>query len=136
KRRGARKLARVVAVSESVRDSLIRHYGLPEAKIRVIRNGVDLERFRPGGDRAAARHRLGLPAVAYVVGTAGRLTRQKGMDVVLRACACMEGAWVLAVAGEGEDHEELIALAAELGVADRVRWLGRVEDMSGFYAAL
>ena len=136
KRFAARRLARVVAVSESVRRSLVSHYGLPERQVMVIRNGVDLERFAPGRDRAAARRSLGLPALGYAVGSAGRLTRQKGFDVLLRACARLEGAWVLAVAGEGEEAGALRELAAELGIEERVRWLGRVERMEEFYAAI
>jgi glycosyltransferase involved in cell wall biosynthesis len=138
KRLASRRIARVVAVSESVRRSLVDHYRLPESKVVVIRNGVDLARFEPADERARARARagLGLPSLGYLVGSAGRLTPQKGFDVLLRACARMQGAWVLAVAGEGEDLPGLRALAAELGIEDRVRWLGRVPRMEEFYAAL
>jgi glycosyltransferase involved in cell wall biosynthesis len=53
----------------------------------VIHNGVDLARFRPGGphERAAARARLGIAAAAPLVVCVGRLTRQKGQDVLLAA---------------------------------------------------
>lgn len=135
KRWATGRVARVVAVSDSVRKSLVEHYGIPASKVQVIRNGVDLERFHPG-DRARARTRLGLPSVGFVVGSAGRLTRQKGFDVLLRACARMEGAWALAIAGEGEDGPDLRALAAELEIEDRVRWLGRLESLEEFYPAL
>ncbi len=135
KRWGSTRIARVVAVSDSVRKSLVEHYRIAESRVRVIRNGVDLARFHPG-DRARSRARLGLPSVGFVVGSAGRLTRQKGFDILLRACARMEGAWVLAIAGEGEDEAALRALAAELEIEDRVRWLGRLEAPEDFYPAL
>jgi glycosyltransferase involved in cell wall biosynthesis len=138
KRLGAGRIAKVVAVSEAVRRSLVGHYGLPESQVTVIRNGVDLDRFAPADERARARARreLDLPAIGFLVGGAGRLCPQKGFDLLLRACARLDGAWLLAVAGEGEDLPALKALAGELGIGDKVRWLGRVERMEQFYAAL
>ncbi|TDC45779.1 glycosyltransferase family 1 protein [Actinomadura sp. KC345] len=79
---------------------------------RLVRNGVDRRRFRPadGAARLAARTRLGLPAAAPLAVCIGRLTRQKGQDVLVAAwpdvtARCPSA--LLAVVGDGEDLDAL-----------------------------
>lgn len=136
KRAASRRVDVSVAVAGSVEKSLVQHYGLRPGRVRLVRNGVDLERFRSGLDRVAARTRLGLPAGAYIMGSAGRLTRQKGFDILLQAMQELRGDWALAIAGDGEDGGALREQAHALGIAERVHWLGPVADMPVFYAAL
>jgi len=102
----------------------------------VIPNGIDLTRFRPPLDpaaaRADARRLLGLPLEASVVGAVGRLDPQKGLDTLVRAFARLHGAGappLLALVGEGPQRRELEWLARSLGVADRVRLVGRRADV-------
>lgn len=114
-------------VAEAVRDAL--RVDLP----RVVLNGIDTDRFAPT-DRAAARAALGLPMDAQVVGIAARLERVKGVDVAIDALAALPGV-LLAVAGQGSEAEALRAQAIRLGVAERVRFLGLVDDMPGFFSA-
>ncbi len=106
--------------SPSTRDDLIERLGLDGARIGVAPNAVD-ERFRPGGERAP------MPLVAAV----GRLMHQKGFDTALEAIArvldARPGAEAVVV-GEGSARPGLESLAAELGIADRVRFTGRVSD--------
>jgi len=125
---------RTTAVAEAVAEGMAQATGRrPDV---VIRNGIDTLRFRPG-DRDAARARLGLPAHAAVVGIAGRLEREKNQALAIRALARMDTTdAVLALAGNGSLAGELRDLAAAEGVADRVRFLGHVEDMPAFYGAL
>jgi len=59
------------------------------------------------------------------IGYAGALLPEKGVDLLLRACGQLQGAWQLSVFGEGEERPALERLAGELGIADRVRFLGR-----------
>lgn len=82
---------------------------------RLIPLGVDTERIAPAG-RAA-------PVAPAVVGYVGRLERYKGVDVLLRAAAARP-AWRIEVSGDGPAGGELIALAVELGIDDRVSFLG------------
>lgn len=60
------------------------------------------------------------------IGFVGRLTPEKGLDVLLRACVRLYGAWTLTVAGTGPAQEELEALAERLGIASRITWLGGI----------
>jgi len=66
----------------------------------------------------------------FRVGYAGGFLAEKGLDDLLRACAALDGAWALTLAGEGEAQPALAALAAELGIAGRVCFAGRVESTS------
>lgn len=102
---------------------------------QVILNGVDTGRFAPR-DRAAARHALGLSQSAELIGVAARLEPVKGVDIAIRALAQMGRAATLVVAGTGSQLDALQALAVEQGVSERVRFLGHVDAMPAFYAAL
>ncbi|HQR19043.1 MAG TPA: glycosyltransferase family 4 protein [Gemmatimonadales bacterium] len=66
------------------------------------------------------------PHPPLAIGFVGRLVPEKGLDILLRACARLYGAWTLTVAGTGPAQEELEALAERLGVASRVAWLGAI----------
>lgn len=111
----------IICVASSLKDALIA-LGAPEKKIRVLRNGVDLATFRPL-DRDACRAQFSLagPAIASV----GHLIERKGHHLVIEALARIEGASLL-IAGEGEERARLERLAHRLGVANRVRFLGRI----------
>lgn len=131
-RRVLRGFPQVVAVSESVADRL-RADGVPPERITVIRNA-----WQPDGDtmhRGDAREELGLPADGYVVGWVGRLSREKGADVALRAMERLEGAGRLSVVGTGREAEALRSQAESLGIADRVRFHGMVPDAFRFLSA-
>lgn len=127
---------RIVAVSDEVRDDLVRLHVAPPEKIAVIPYGFDLD-ARVHTD-AETRHRkrqeLGAGDHELVIGWAGRLTEIKQPLALVRVCAAVQGS-MLVLAGDGELRAEVEALAAELGVADRVRLLGYVDDIGDWYAA-
>jgi glycosyltransferase involved in cell wall biosynthesis len=130
-----RGYARVVAVSEDVRQRLLKS-GVKANKVSMIRNGIDLRPF----DRAAAvvRDELGWSGCP-LVGLVGRLSVEKGVDIFLHAAArvlahCPNTKFV--VAGDGPDRAELDTLIDKLSIRDTVRMLGRWDDMPAFYASL
>lgn len=89
--------------------------------------------------RAAARAALGLPDAAPVIGNAGWLIARKRFDVFLRTAARIADevpTALFVIAGDGPERAALTALAEDLGIADRVRWLGWQSDLSEFYAAI
>ncbi len=77
-------------------------------------------------------------AAGLVIGCIGRLVPERGVDLLLRACNHLLGAWSLAVLGTGPEQEELEALAQRFGQASRVRWLGGAgrEALEGFWAEI
>ncbi|WP_043392846.1 MULTISPECIES: glycosyltransferase [unclassified Streptomyces] len=126
---GARWTDHILCVSESERRTG-QEAGIT-ARWSVIHNGVDLDRFRPGGggDRAEARASLPLPrgadADAPLVVCVGRLTRQKGQDVLLRAWRRMPVAGArLVLVGDGPDREGL-----EASAPPGVQFTGAREDV-------
>ncbi|MFF3822957.1 glycosyltransferase [Streptomyces griseus] len=126
---GARWADHILCVSESERRTG-QDAGIT-ARWSVIHNGVDLDRFRPGGggDRAEARASLPLPrgadADAPLVVCVGRLTRQKGQDVLLRAWRRMPVAGArLVLVGDGPDREGL-----EASAPPGVQFTGAREDV-------
>ena len=118
-----------VAASKFNAEQVHERYGIEPV---VVYNGVDLNLFKPEGeDDAAVLAEYGLsvtperPALLY----ASRLIRWKGGEYLVQALPLLDPPGTqLWVAGEGEYEEDLRALARRLGVEDRIRWLGRVEQ--------
>jgi teichuronic acid biosynthesis glycosyltransferase TuaC len=117
----ARESAGMITVCAALKDGLV-ELGAQADKVRVLRNGVDLQTFRPV-DRDAARAELGLTAPTLL--SVGHLIPRKGHDLVIGALAQLPG-YGLLIAGQGPEEQRLRALAGSSGVADRVRFLGRV----------
>lgn len=122
----------VVCVAGALRDELVR-LGAPAEKISVLRNGVDLDMFRPL-DREAVRRSLDLEG--DVIASVGHLTERKGHHIVIDAVAGMPDATLL-IAGAGEEREALERRAAERSIAGRVRFLGAIahEKLAEIYNA-
>ncbi len=110
-----------VAVSDFI---LERMHAYPHARELVrIHNGVDTEIYAPGPEAGSG---------AFTVGFVGRLIEGKGVDHLIRAVARTAEAR-LRIAGDGPDRARLVALAQELGLDDRVEFLGTVTDIPAFW---
>jgi len=130
-----RAAQRVIAVSDHVADQAIQ-LGVDPGRIRVIRSGVDTQRFQPR-DRAAARQRLRIADGACIVLFVGNLEPRKQVDVLLRACAqarVQVQTLRLLVVGSGESAgaedqtARLVRLSQELGLGETVQFTGRLGD--------
>lgn len=107
------------------------------ADVRTVPLGTDPARCRPGIDTTRVRERYGLEDGRWLL-TVARLAAHKGIDVALRVVAALRHevpALRYAVVGTGVRERELVRLAEDLGVADRVRFLGAVpdEDLPAIY---
>ena len=127
---------RLIAVSDEVRDDLVRLHIAPAAKFAVVPYGFDLDaRVRSDETtRTQKREEARVAADTFVIGWAGRLTAIKRPLDLVRAAAAVDGS-TLVLAGDGELRAAVDALARELDVNDRVRLLGYVADMGEWYAA-
>ncbi|WAC75939.1 glycosyltransferase family 4 protein [Roseateles sp. SL47] len=119
--RAAAQADAMVTVCAALKDELV-HLGADAAKIHVLRNGVDLTLFHPGG-RDAARTALGLAPGRFTLASVGHLIERKGHELVIAALAELPDVDLL-IAGAGPEEAALRRRAAELGVTDRVRFLG------------
>lgn len=128
------RAARVIVVSEAVARALRSQKLFPADRLRVIRNGIEVERFdvRAGERRNSSWHFQS--GSGFLIGTVGELSRAKGQEDFLKAAAIItrEGEAVVhfLVVGEdksrgGAERARLLRLAADLGIADRVYLLGR-----------
>jgi glycosyltransferase involved in cell wall biosynthesis len=127
---------RLIAVSDQVRDDIVRLHVAPAEKVVVIPYGFDLDRrvHRDRSIRERMRADAGASDTAFVIGWAGRLTAVKRPLDLVSAAAGVAGS-VLVLAGDGELRADLEALVDELGMRGRVRLLGYVADMGSWYAA-
>ena len=128
----AGRAAGLITVCQALKDSLV-ELGVPHERVTVLRNGVDLEQFRPQ-PREAARAALGLTRPTLL--SVGGLIERKGNHVTVAALPELPE-FELLLAGEGEERAALERQARSLGVADRVRFLGRVPhaELAAIYSA-
>jgi glycosyltransferase involved in cell wall biosynthesis len=131
---------RVIAVSPHIADQAA-SLGVDRTRIRVIRSGIDVERFQPR-DRAAARAILDVDGATALILFVGNLEPRKQLDVLLRALPNLPDAR-LAIVGSGDSAgvddqtHALQHLAQQLGLGTRVRFVGRVDGTTllHWYAA-
>ncbi|MEZ5960106.1 MAG: glycosyltransferase [Hyphomonadaceae bacterium] len=121
---------RVICVSEGLFDDLRTNFRVPEEKLIAIPNPVDVDAIR-GLAKESPPVAIGEP---YIM-AAGRLVPSKGFDVLIRAYAAASVRPKLVIAGAGELREQLIALAHECGVADRVVFPGYLPNPYPLIAA-
>jgi glycosyltransferase involved in cell wall biosynthesis len=147
---GRRRIARrllyprvdaVVVISEQLQILAARSWRVPASKLHLIPNGVDLARFASASDgevRSQARSRWNLPSNALLLGAVGGLRPVKDHATLIQAFALLDAPahCLLVLAGDGPLRTDLEAQCAELGLADRVRFLGHVADTSSLYPAL
>jgi glycosyltransferase involved in cell wall biosynthesis len=141
-RRGVRRLVkkallrryrRVVCVSRFVQECLERDRSW--SNLLCLLHFINTDRFRPDGDaRAELRRRLGAED-SFVLMAVAHLIKEKGIDVALRALAELPPAVTLWVAGDGREADALRGLRDELGLGERVRFLGLQGDVAPYMQA-
>lgn len=132
----------IVAISQRVADEVIDTYDVPAADVRIIYNGIELDRYRPadrrGAEARALRDELGISLEAPVVLFVGTGYRRKGLITVLEAVADlrtrMPEVKLLVIGREGRPDRYRRA-AARLGLGAAVHWLGGRSDVPRFYGA-
>lgn len=129
------QLKAVICNSRMVKAEIKRHFGVAEDKLHVIYSGVDLEAFHPrlkDQHRQTVRTQLGIPEHATLFLFVGSGFERKGLAAALRA---LPPAAYLAVAGQDRRARDYARLAAQLGCAERVRFLGPQPEVKPYYGA-
>lgn len=133
-----RSFGKIIAPSEFIkRDILQRYRSVREDDIRVIYNGVDLERFRPENKklyREAVRRELGIASSARLLLFVGTGFERKGLRYTIEALRYLPTDTILAVIGKGRTGD-YITLARQWNLLDRIRFLGPMEKVERYYAA-
>lgn len=122
---------RIIAVSNITKNIIIHRYGIPAEKIEVVHNAIDPNAMAQYDyDGSTYKYLESLHNEGYtIVSTVTRFTAQKGLMQLVRGMARASERYdklVLLLAGDGEQRDELIALSAELGIADKVFFTGFV----------
>jgi phosphatidylinositol alpha-1,6-mannosyltransferase len=127
----------IVTVSRYTKNTIIEMFDIPGDKIRLISNGVDLEKCQPvSSSRARLVSTKSSPEA--LIFSVGRLIKRKGFDVAIEAMAIVHRQYSdaqLVIAGEGEKLKELEVRIRELNLGDVVRMAGRLShhELMSFY---
>ncbi|HET7629893.1 MAG TPA: glycosyltransferase family 4 protein, partial [Candidatus Saccharimonadales bacterium] len=120
----------IIAVSQATKNLIVERYRIPADKIEVVHNSAAALSDLAAVEVVRYSYLRAMQAEGYmVVSTIGRLTMQKGLRFFLEAAAKANSRlerFVFVIAGDGEQRDELIELAADLGIADKVIFLGFV----------
>lgn len=123
---------RIIAVSNITKSLIMQKYSIPGDKIEVIHNAIDILSYDDGYsyDKQTYHYLEALKREGYtIVSTVTRFTVQKGLTHFVRAAARASEKYhkfAFLMAGDGEQRDELIALAADLGIADKLFFTGFV----------
>jgi glycosyltransferase involved in cell wall biosynthesis len=132
-----RRANALVFNSRRVYESFLARNSWAEGRCSVILNGARLAPPEADEERAKTRAALGIRPDQALIGCVGRLSQAKGQDVLLKALALMPGPdATLLLVGRGEEAGRLKALAAALGLTDRVLLAGHRRDVPWLLAAL
>jgi lipopolysaccharide/colanic/teichoic acid biosynthesis glycosyltransferase len=131
---------RIIAVSEQVKQDLVRYGVAPSEKISVIPLGLELDPFLESGvHRGAVRRELGVPSDAPLVGIVGRIFPIKNHRLFLEAAALVaakEPRARFVVVGDGTLRADMEAVARQLGIGERTIFTGWRRDLPRVYADL
>jgi glycosyltransferase involved in cell wall biosynthesis len=128
---------RVICVSQDLYEECL-SLGVSPARCALIENGIDEVEYARFLGRDEAKRTLGIPPERLVVGAIGRLSAEKGFDLLIRAVDRLVQSGLdvsLLIAGEGDDEARLRALIDELDCGERVRLLGFHANVKELYQA-
>lgn len=123
---------RILAVSNITKNIIVSKYGIPEDKVEVVHNAIDVDSFNDGYeyDYSTYKYLEQLKKLGHtVVITITRFTAQKGLDHFVKGAAkalAVNDKIAFLLAGDGEERDELIKLSADLGISDKVFFTGFV----------
>jgi len=129
---------RVICVSDDLREQCLA-CGVPEDRCLLVQNAIDTQEFSRTLDISQAKQALQLPSTRLLIGAVGRLSAEKGFDLLIRSTdhLLQKGLDVgLVIVGDGPERPALEKLIAELDRADRICLLGYRSDIRGIYEAM
>jgi len=124
---------KIIAVSDFTRRELLQYYEVKEDKIRVIHNGVDVNKFQPNSDKRSAKEELGFNPDDIIVLSVGRLYARKGLFTLIESMPAVtrkfpRAKFVISGKGQSNEMKKLVAHAQKLGVRDNLVFTGYYPD--------
>ena len=124
---------KIIAVSDFTRRELLQYYKVKEEKIRVIHNGVDVNKFKPARDKRKAKEELGLNPEDIAILSVGRLYARKGLFTLIESMPAVvrrfrNAKFVISGKGQSNEMKKLIAHAEKLGIRDNILFTGYFPD--------
>jgi len=134
-RKLAEKSKKIITISNNEKRRLLRFYDIPEEKIVVIPDGVNVEEFKFNvNERRKIRSRLRIEDNEVVLMFAGHEFRKKGLEIIIKALPMIkEGVKLLVIGGDNPVYYK--KLASKIGVLNKIVFLGLVPDIKEYYAA-
>jgi glycosyltransferase involved in cell wall biosynthesis len=131
---------RIIVLSQYTQDKLWKAYKIPSQKILIIPGGVDLERFRPAGDRMEIRRRLNIPEDKMVLLTVRNLVSRMGLENLIAAMKDVIESMpdtCLIIGGSGILKDELVKLSRRLNIEGNIKFAGFIpdQDLPDYYRA-
>jgi glycosyltransferase involved in cell wall biosynthesis len=122
-----RKFEKIICISDSVSLYLENIFGIgPERKIKIF-NGIDADKYDKPGREAKSR---------FIIGSLGRLTRQKGYDILIEVLRKLDFDFECRIIGTGELEEELLEQIKNHNMEKKIKLLGKVNNVENFYNEL
>jgi|LGVF01.1.fsa_nt_gb glycosyltransferase involved in cell wall biosynthesis len=128
-----------IAVSAATKKRLMENARIPEEKIRVLYNFVDLEKFNPEVlkkyDKKGQREKIGIRGDDFVIGFAGRLSKVKGSEYLIKSIHYIINIpnFKVLIAGDGIERIKLEKIAEKLNIKEKIIFWGYVKDILKFY---
>jgi len=124
---------KIIAVSDFTRRELLQYYKVKEDKIRVIHNGVDVDKFKPAADKLKAKAEVGFNPEDKAILSVGRLYARKGLFTLIESMALVtrkfkNAKFIIAGKGLSNEMKKLVSYAAKLGVKDNIVFTGYFPD--------
>ncbi len=124
---------KIIAVSHFTKWELTNYYKIPKNKIRVIHNGVDVNKFKPAPDKRKVKMELGLNPDDPAIVSVGRLYARKGLFTLIASMPAVvkrfpNAKFIISGKGQSDEMNKLIAHADKLGVKNNIVFTGYTPD--------
>jgi len=124
---------KIIAVSHFTKWELMNYYKIPEGKIRVIHNGVDISKFKPATDKRKVKAELGFNPDDIAIVSVGRLYARKGLFTLIESMPVVvnrfpNAKFIISGKGQSDEMHKLLVYAEKLSVKDNIIFTGYYPD--------
>ena len=128
-----KRARKIIAVSHFTKWELTNYYKIPESKIRVIHNGVDIKKFQPAADKRRVKAELGFNPDDLAIVSVGRLYARKGLFTLIESMPAVvkrfpNAKFIISGKGQSDEMHKLTAYADKLGVRGNIIFTGYYPD--------